>query len=78
MVHESLNVRAASLRPKGISTNSNRLNGVMTVVLGTTKGATGIWWYAYTMEKRVVPCSDEKSCTLYVGDWVAIWNGTLV
>ena len=36
-------VCVAFRRPKGIQTNSKRPNGVVTAVLGTSSGATGIW-----------------------------------
>ena len=39
----TLHVCAAFLRPKGIRANSNRPNGVVIAVLGTSSGATGIW-----------------------------------
>ena len=58
-----MNVCAAFLRPKAIHSNLNRPNGVVTAVLGTSLGATGIWWYAHTtssLEKMVAPCNDKE------------------
>ena len=39
-----MNVWAVFLRPNGILMNSNSPNGVVNAVLGTSDGATGIWW----------------------------------
>ena len=57
------NVCAAFLSPKGIFTNSNKPNGVVTAILVMSEGETGIWWYAGTrssFEKMVAPCSEEE------------------
>ena len=65
------NVCAAFRKPKGIRTNSKRPKGVVMAVLGTSSGATGIWWNARTksnLEKMVAPCSvAEKSCIWGMG-----------
>jgi hypothetical protein len=41
-------VWAAFRKQNGIQTNSNNLNGVVTAVLCTLEGSTGIWLYART------------------------------
>ena len=62
---------AAFLSPKGVRRNSKRPNGVITAVLWTSSGATGIWWYPRTrsiLEKKLRPCSwAEKSCRCGTG-----------
>ena len=48
----------AFLRPKGVCGKRKRPNGVMTAVLHTSSGATGIWWYPLTrsiLENTVFP-----------------------
>ena len=65
------NAWAAFFSPIGILKNSNRLNGVMTAVLGTSSGWTGIWWYPLirsTFEKMHLPAKfDVKSWILGIG-----------
>ena len=44
LIDKSSKCLGAFLRPKGILTNSKRPKDVMTAVLGTSAGSTGIWW----------------------------------
>ena len=48
LVNELWNVCAAFLSPKGIFTNLNQPNGVVTAILEMLEGETGIWWYVCT------------------------------
>ena len=72
---------AAFRRPNSIQTKLNSPNGVMTAVLGTSDGSTGIMSYArtrYTFEKILAPCNvGVKSwiCgTGYLSRIVALFN----
>ena len=62
------NVCAAFLSPKDMRTNSNRPKGVVTAVLGTSEGLTGIWWQAHTrssLVKIVEPCREEEKSWMW-------------
>ena len=78
------NVWAVFHGSNGIRTNLKSPNGVMTVVLGMSKGYPGIWWYAWirsSFEKIVALCNmavDSWICGIgYLSGIVGLFNARL-